>query len=125
MSVCSDELLILAELLIDGNNEASNRASMSRSYYALYHEATSAAQALLLPPINDVKTAHEGLISRYSSSSKGLAALGRAMRKQKQLRAKADYDIRDNINASDAKLHLANSRRIVMDLRRICSPLSL
>lgn len=124
MSVCSDELLALAESLIVGENEASNRASVSRSYYALYHEAVITASFLSLPEAKDIKTAHERLIFRYSASSRGLSAIGRSLRKQKLMRAKADYDIRDMITSSDAKLHVATTRRVVSDLRRITSKIA-
>ena len=124
MSVCSDELLALAESLIEVNNEASNRASVSRSYYALYHEAVIAASCLSLPEQRDIKTTHERLISRYTASSRGLSAIGRSLRKQKLMRAKADYDIRDLITSSDAKLHVAITRQIVSDLRRITSKIA-
>lgn len=122
MSVCSDDLLLLAESLIGNKDEAGNRASISRSYYALYHEATIAASALSLKSSPDVKTSHDKLISRFTGATKGLASIGRVILKQKRLRAMADYEIGSDLNASEARLHLATSKRIVCDLRRIADP---
>lgn len=125
MSVCSEEILKLAEALMCSDGEAMHRASVSRSYYALYHEASIAASALSLPNVGGVSTTHERLIARYSAGSKGLAAIGRSLRKQKLLRAKADYDIGDDISSADARLHVATSRKLVGDLRRITSQIAI
>jgi uncharacterized protein (UPF0332 family) len=119
MSVCSDELLALAQSLVERNEEASSRACVGRSYYALYHEAQIAAQKLVLTGDGSVRTAHETLINKYLMSTKGLAVIGKTIRKQKLLRAVADYDISSNFTLSEARLHLATSKRIVDDLRRI------
>ncbi|MFJ2362452.1 hypothetical protein ACIPIN_01830 [Pseudomonas sp. NPDC087697] len=110
---------MLADALIESSDEASNRACISRSYYALYHEALLAASALSLPGDEEVKTAHEKLIRRFTCATKGLVSIGKSIRKQKQLRAMADYEIDSDLNASEARFHLATSKRLVNDLRRI------
>lgn len=119
MSVCSDDLLLLAEMLVKTPEEVNSRACIGRSYYALYHQALIAADALGLPVDYSVKTAHEMLIRRFMSGTKGLASIGKTIRKQKQMRAMADYEVLADLNNSDARLHLAMSRRLVEDLRRI------
>jgi uncharacterized protein (UPF0332 family) len=125
MSVCSEDLIALATSLADQDSEARNRACVSRSYYALYHEALLAADALSLAIDHQVKTAHERLIRRYTDSSKGLAAIGKTMRKQKQLRAMADYEISADVTASEARFHLATSKRILVDLKRISASVAV
>jgi uncharacterized protein (UPF0332 family) len=122
MSVCSNELLELAEDLVGGEGECRARAAVGRSYYALFHEATATAESLKLQqcPADKKLATHERLIYRYENGgSKGLAALGRTMRKQKQMRAVADYDIREDFRVEEARLHIANSMRVMKDLRRI------
>lgn len=124
MSVCSNELLELAEDLVGGEGECRARAAVSRSYYALFHEARTTAESLKLqqcPPDKKLAT-HERLIYRYENGGKGLAALGRTLRKQKQIRAVADYDIREDFRVEEARLHIANSTRVMKDLRRISQP---
>jgi len=121
MSVSSSDLLGLAKELAGADGECCARAAVSRSYYALYHEALAAAGILKLPqcPADKNLATHERLIYRYELAGRGLAALGRTIRKQKQMRAIADYDIREEFRAGEAKLHVANSERVLNDLRRI------
>jgi uncharacterized protein (UPF0332 family) len=94
---------------------------VSRSYYALYHEAVATADLLKLSPDPKVRTSHDKLISRYCEATKGLAALGRTIRKQKQLRAMADYELTADITRSEAHLHLATSKRVISALKQIAS----
>lgn len=121
MSVCSNELMDLARELVGTEGECRARAAVGRSYYALFHEALATAELLKLPqcPPNGKLATHERLIYRYESGGKGLAALGRTLRKQKQMRAVADYDIREEFRTGEARLHIANSERLMGDLRRI------
>jgi hypothetical protein len=123
MSVCSDDLIALALNLIelDPNSECMARTSVGRSYYALFYEALVAADTLNLNrcPAGMSMATHERLIYRYESGSKGLASLARALRKQKKIRAMADYDIAEDFRAAEARLHIANSTRLIQDLRRI------
>lgn len=124
MSVCSEELLCLAKDLIGGEGECRARAAVGRSYYALFHEAVAAAESLQLQqcPYDKKLATHERLIYRYENAGKGLAALGRTLRKQKQMRAVADYDIREDFRVAEARLHIANSVRVISDLRRLSRP---
>lgn len=124
MSVSSDDLLALAIELVGGDGECRARTSVGRSYYALFHQAVATAESLNLQncPSDKKMATHERLIYRYENGGKGLAAIGRSLRKQKQLRAVADYDIREEFRVEEARLHLANSTRIIKDLVRIAKP---
>lgn len=121
MSVSSGELLSLAKDLVGREGECPARAAVGRSYYALFHEASATAELLNLQqcPADKKLATHERLIFRYEFAGKGLAAIGRTLRKQKQMRAVADYDIREEFRTGEAKLHIANSERLLGDLRRI------
>lgn len=121
MSICSDDMLELAKDLLVDDSESRVRASVGRSYYALYHEALEVADKLQLAslPADRTKATHERLISRYEQAGKRLAFFGRTLRKQKKLRALADYDIRDEMSASEAWQHIEISKRLIGDLRRI------
>lgn len=124
MSVCSEDLMALAVNLVQVDGECHVRAAVGRSYYALFHQAVAAADFLNLqncPPDKKLAT-HERLIYRYENGGRGLAAIGRSLRKQKQVRAVADYDIREDFRAEEARLHVANSTRIIKDLVRISKP---
>lgn len=121
MSVCSEELIDLARDLAGIDGECRARAAVGRSYYALFHEALATAELLKLPqcPADRKLATHERLIYRFESGGKGLAAIGRTLRKQKQMRAVADYDIHEEFRTGEARLHIANSERVMGDLRRI------
>ncbi|WP_206360479.1 hypothetical protein, partial [Pseudomonas viridiflava] len=104
--------MALAEELVSQDGEHRARAAIGRSYYALYHEAIVAANNMsLAPPKSSGRLGtHEHLIQRFLERGKGLARISRSIRKQKVLRAAADYDIGDDIIADEAILHIHISK---------------
>ncbi|MBN3471298.1 hypothetical protein G0D98_23030 [Pseudomonas savastanoi pv. phaseolicola] len=108
-------------LLLEGEHRA--RAAIGRSYYALFHEALSAADSMsLAPPSSERRlSTHEYLIQRFVERGKGLARIGRGIRKQKLMRAAADYDIADDITLEEAALHIHISKSLISDLQRLSS----
>lgn len=121
MSVSSSDLLDLAQQLSGAEGECCARAAVGRSYYALFHEALAVAATLNLPqcPVDKKLATHERLIYRYEFAGRGLAAIARTIRKQKQMRAVADYEIREEFRSGEAMLHIATSKRVLSDLRRL------
>lgn len=120
MPVCSNELMILSdELLEKSSGEAGIRASIGRSYYALFHEAHATAVRLSLPEQSSKNGSHEALISRFTGHGKRLDIIARRIRQCKILRVKADYEIRDEVTKKDAQVHLATCKSISSELSRL------
>lgn len=119
MSVSSDDLLALSEQLIERDDECSLRASIGRSYYAVFHQAKIAADVLDLKESQQAerRASHERLISRYESGGKGLRSIAKSIRKAKMTRVAADYDIGESVLIRDAKFHLANCQRVLRQLK--------
>ncbi|KRW62350.1 hypothetical protein AO726_02700 [Pseudomonas sp. TTU2014-080ASC] len=120
MPVCNDEIMELSEQLLElGASEAVIRASIGRSYYALYHEALRVATEMGLPEQKVRGGTHEALISRYESQGKRLAVIARLIRRCKLLRVKADYHLDVEMTPKEALVHILQCKEIVADIRNI------
>ncbi|QHP58532.1 hypothetical protein [Pectobacterium carotovorum] len=104
MSVQGRDFILAARQCFDLKNEIGYRNSISRSYYALYHETCNMLSHC--PP-----TTHEGVVSylledarrkKESYELTSLIQLGAVLRQQKIKRKKADYNLNDSIIESEA-----------------------
>lgn len=120
MSVSSDDFCMAARKLLDEQDEIFHRASISRAYYAAFHEASDAADNMGLPEEGGKDSGmHERLISRFSKNGKGLAKIASRLRARKLVRAQADYSLSENISLLDAKLHCHQCEQLIEDIKRI------
>jgi ribosomal protein L7/L12 len=79
------------------------------------------------PASNFIKSDLAATVAAYTPSlheaprviGKRLAVIGRSLRKQKKLRALANYDIREEMGLVEAKQHIETSKQLMGDLRRI------
>lgn len=122
MTIQINDLLNVSDrLLRHGVNEADHRASISRSYYAAYHDCEIWHSALpvpgALPPSGGV---HAQLIGRLASpmvpqSDQKIRSKRRGyiLGAMKTMRTAADYELHQTLNAADAAQSLANARVIV------------
>jgi hypothetical protein len=122
MTIQINDLLNVSDrLLRHAVNEADHRASISRSYYAAYHDCDIWHAALpvpgALPPSGGV---HAQLIGRLASpmvpqSDQKIRSKRRGymLGTMKTMRTAADYELQQTLNAADAAQSLANARAIV------------
>ncbi|MCW8156631.1 hypothetical protein D7243_10540 [Stutzerimonas stutzeri] len=101
------------------SSECHLRTSIGRAYYAAYHEAQSAADALALPHQKVNTGQHEQLISRFDASGKRLKVIANRLATAKMHRVEADYKINHMVSMADARKHLASCQSIVSELTRL------
>ena len=118
MSICSDDLMGLAEDLLDSGTEASDRSAVSRSYYALLHEASDRSKAMGLTARTG-SGSHANVISGYRTAGGRLSYIGREIQKRKIMRNVADYDIHLLVDGPEARTHVEACKSLIDDLRRI------
>ncbi len=123
MTIQINDLLDVSERLnLQAVNEADHRASISRSYYAAYHDCENWHAALpvpgALPPSGGV---HAQLIGRLTSPMVPQSAQkirskkrGYLLANMKTLRTAADYDLRQTLTSGDAAQSLANARAMLI-----------
>ncbi|ELY2685040.1 hypothetical protein G9X48_10400 [Cronobacter sp. HA18006] len=108
MAVNSQNFLDFAKNIISSGDEISCRNSISRAYYAMYHEARDTMTAV--PSF--VQSPHDGLIKYLRGSAcRGdepfdagkLRALAALLEQQKGKRHKADYYLGESVDISMAK----------------------
>ncbi|HDS1693839.1 TPA: hypothetical protein QEM72_004423 [Pseudomonas putida] len=120
MSVSTEDFLEQANRLLAGGNEIDRRSAISRSYYAVYHCALSAAERLNLPDaVRRDAGVHEKLIGRFETQSKGLKKLARRLRDSKRARGVADYDLDELVPVNEAALVVRGSQLLAADIDRL------
>lgn len=126
MSIAVGDLLDLAKDLRANSTEVSWRGSISRAYYAAFHQAGDWHQALpsqgMLPGKPGGK--HHDLAGQLSNPTlpatdqrRSLSmSMGYMLRDAHRLRVKADYSLNENITASETDQLLISARKIVASL---------
>lgn len=125
MSVTPADLLTLATELQAAGTETSDRSSISRAYYALYHRALAWESAL--PDVGSAGGgaggSHQQLINRLSqpgtlcpepqrTAAKKLAAF---LRIERDLRHRADYELEVKITSPECRSAIARIERHFLD----------
>lgn len=102
MAVSAEELLNLAQELIEGKTEVKFRCSASRAYYAAFHYSKPFTKGLPWP--KDAQGAHDGVIKQLTRHPKDekIRNLGHLLNLGKEIRHNADYRIKNNFKKSDA-----------------------
>lgn len=107
-SVKPDDLLVVAEGLLEGSNEASLRAAVHCAYYAVFHECRIYLQPTERDPTRSMK--HEDVEARLSGLTKPpkdcpetVKRARRHFRSLKRARVHADYKLDEPITAFEAE----------------------
>jgi uncharacterized protein (UPF0332 family) len=115
MSVVADDFLSVSKdiLSFDGCGESHYRAAISRSYYAVYHEAHAAADALSLRAGRADFGEHKRLISRYAANGKRLKIIADRLDSLRAYRVDADYKISYSFKLLEVQKHLAACKSVI------------
>lgn len=120
MSVSSNDLLNISATLLEGPDESHLRASMGRSYYAVYHESLIVADKLQLPKPHSLdKGVHAKQIDRFRNKGKTLAKLASRLHNAKMKRFKADYQLNESVSKAECQQHLIACRALMTDLQNL------
>ena len=117
----SDFLNVSERLMLQAVNEADHRASISRSYYAAFHDCQIWHTALPVPGALPLSGGvHAQLIGRLANpmvpqSDQKIRSKKRGylLGTMKTLRTAADYELHQTLTATDAAQSLANARTIM------------
>lgn len=103
-----------------GNDEISNRNSISRGYYGVYHIAFLFALSSLGFRYKAAVSVHKQLIDFYKSQeSKELKVIGKQIEKLRNARNEADYNIRSFVSIEDAKQDLISAFHIIDQITKV------
>ncbi|OWQ44189.1 hypothetical protein CDL60_25875 [Roseateles noduli] len=135
MAINSDDLFELAQRLSTCADEASHRASISRAYYASYHQCIEWEKQLpSTSEINGIDKnslgVHASLIrrlrhpdSRCSPKQTSLSiSIGKRLDQLRKRRGRADYDIKLHIPHQLVEAQLALARTLLDDCHATCPP---
>ncbi|MBF0235737.1 MAG: hypothetical protein HQK65_22280 [Desulfamplus sp.] len=119
----SDFLNIAEELIKDNNGqEAKHRTSISRSYYAAYHEVViQYAKYKKLDIKDSIFSNHQTFIRNLTQnkSQSLIRTLGNQLHSLKKDRFKADYELNKDISLSSAKKSYFASKKIINNCREL------
>ncbi|MDQ6950906.1 MAG: hypothetical protein Q9M26_04510 [Mariprofundales bacterium] len=114
-----DDLLEVAKALAKNSDEANLRSSVSRAYYAAFHEASQYAHKKhgYTRPRN--QSAHSSLARHLIDCKKDeVRQAGISLQNLHIARKLADYDLNDDLNENDAKLHVMMAETLIMGFRK-------
>lgn len=125
MTVSSADFLTSADAAHNAGSEIDFRNCVSRAYYSVFHAASPVADAHFPDPnAGTAMGTHARLSKRFlASSSLKAKGVGYVLENMKRARVRADYDLGDTIDASDAQQALADARAFSGKLAQ-CVPTS-
>jgi len=110
--------LTLAIALSANADEASDRSSISRAYYSVYHTASDRATSLGY--VRPGRSEHAALWSHYQSRSdnrcRKLGAIGLRMKRR---RVQADYDAKAQLITANVPLQIADANNFFNRLQNL------
>lgn len=112
----SDFLKLAEELKKDSGQEAKHRTSISRAYYAAFHEAVRQyAKYRNLEPDDRIFNNHQVFIRELiqNQSKELIRTIGNQLQSLKKDRFKADYNLNQNITLSSATKSYVASKKII------------
>jgi len=117
MSTTYQEFAAFAEQLARQSTEIDWRNSVSRTYYAAYHQALSVSDRCPEIPTGSVGM-HQQLINRFKyQGTKDARTIAAALSAMKRLRSVADYELQNVVLQGQAQQQISDykefSRRIV------------
>ncbi|ANH69913.1 hypothetical protein [Mitsuaria sp. 7] len=133
MAINSDDLFELARHLATCADEASQRASISRAYYASYHQCIEWEKQLpRTSGINDIDRnalgVHASLIRRLRNPDRRCSpkqislsiSIGKRLDQLRKRRGRADYDIKLFIPHQLVEAQLALAKTLLDDCHAMC-----
>lgn len=102
MPIDAIELLDLAEVLVDAEDEVSWRAAASRAYYACYHYAVPVNDGLDQSPTGDYGLHRQFINDFIKNPSSNIRAIGYSLQQCMRARINADYKIDTSFTQSEA-----------------------
>jgi uncharacterized protein (UPF0332 family) len=116
------EFLKLADKMVHDATatESTWRTSVSRAYYATYHQALMTA-AQLDPTVDATHTKHEQLIQWYKNAKHTSLAptIGQALETLKRYRVRADYIASNPLGPKEANFSVSIARNIIKNTRTL------
>ena len=126
MTVSAADLLVLAKDLRGSSSEASLRGSISRAYYAAFHQADSWHATLPSAgnPPNKSGGKHHDLACRLISPTlpttdqrhKLSVSAGYILRDAHRMRIKADYSLNETVMSSETDQLIISAEKIIATL---------
>lgn len=127
MPITANDLLSLARVLVEGDDEISWRSGVNRAYYAAYHsllEVCSFLPASCARQRTNDRVSHAEVIARLTqwkpvgsaaclqrmAMSAGVAL--RDIREARSMRERADYRLDTTVNKEEAKRQLARASQL-------------
>lgn len=127
MPVTSNDLLRMARILVEGDDEISWRSAVNRAYYAAYHSLLEVC--IFLPATGEKqrrndRVSHAEVVARITqwkpvgraACLQRMAASARVaahdIRRTRSMRECADYQLADSIDKDDAKLQIARASQL-------------
>jgi len=111
----------LAKDLQDSEDEASLRSSISRAYYAVFHEAKEIISEIdnyeKIPTPSDKINIHWWLINYFRS--RGQSVIFEKLRQLKTIRNQADYDSLPHISKREASSAIIETEKILKLLKSV------
>lgn len=119
MPVCPEDFFAVAELS-DAAREIQRRNAISRSYYAVFHEASAYREALglTLPSGNNAGVHKKLCLAFQVSTDLELRAIGDNMDRQRLRRKRADYDLSGTIGLREATRAVAANKSLFAQLKQ-------
>lgn len=118
MSLSPEDILNLAESLCTSPEEASYRFSVSRAYYANYHEAKRLAEDLGLQ-LGTGMGVHQSLISSFRGHGHSHEKIAGRLNRLKIARVKSDYRLSESITKKEAEFLVCSAKSLLGDLQRL------
>lgn len=114
MPTSERELLQFSEiLLVPGASESALRAAISRSYYAVFHQAKAFAHTQSLPVAPDTsRGSHEKVIHRFHGLAMDGKKISALLHRSKMMRVKADYHLADSVTAEESRMQVRSCRKL-------------
>lgn len=122
MPITPKEWLEFAKKTV-GTDEASNRSSASRAYYAAYHACLALSNSLPDPPPPPPKGLHDRAIRALSNCpirgstrerDKTVRKLGIGLGQLRDLRTRADYKVGEAFGANDSQQAISSCEDIFL-----------
>lgn len=106
------DFLTLAQELSSGN-EAALRTSISRAYYAAFHQAQATAQKYTFKPNLNSASSHQDVIDFLAGfGDKDYRTTANYLKLARNLRKKADYQLSDPITTQDAQTCIQYAQQV-------------
>ena len=126
MAIQPEDILALAEALLEHSHESHHRSAASRAYYAAYHAARLLEQhyELLVGGGGATHQAFLGRLRQYRDpadpdTARSINALGHLLTQMVGVRNVADYEIGSDFTPGNAQENLAQANRAFQKVKAL------